>query len=255
MWSRFVYLLLLGLSLCCVLSAQMKLTIQPSEVPDVSLAQYSPSAHPAFGGFLDDNQVAPSKGAALVVTNSTNRTIVGISVIWDYADASGKLSHRAVKSDSFLTNDKRPVLQPGGQLLLTPTTMITDVAAKSGSYSTLVSGQSQQNDLVNTSSSITGHLDLVIFEDGEIVGRDQRNYIDELKSRKKAAETLLRELREANGHEAAVAVLAKEGSLRPQNAEEAWRLRYARRLRGAPDIERAIQALSQLLELPQFYRK
>lgn len=62
---------------------------------------------------------------------------------------------------------------------------------------TAASGVEQQSALVNSSKTVNAQIDLVIFEDGELIGADQRHYVAEIQARKAAADSLVQEVRAA----------------------------------------------------------
>lgn len=233
------------------------LTITPSTIRDVSIAAYDEGTHPAFTQFLSNPGVAATKSAAVVITNSSTRVIVGLSVVWDYTDADGKQAHRALKSDSFSLSARRPVLIPGSKLLVTPSTMIPDTLANASSYMAVASSVEQQSALVNSSTTVSAQIDLVIFEDGEVIGADQRHFVAEIQARKAAADSLVHEVRAAPNQTAAMDVLSQTTSTRPQMEDLVglWKWRYARRLKEAHNLENALRDLSLLPVLPSFYRK
>lgn len=208
--------------------AQMipKLSTLASPSEEVKFSVYNETESPEFRSVINNPAVSPTQPAAVVITNTSKKTIVTISVIWDYTDANGRVTHRSLRSDSFSNPARRPVLKPGSKLFVTPATMIPDTLV-SQSYMAPTTGAQQQTNAISASQTIVAQLDLVIFEDGETIGPDQRHYIDEMKARKLAADTLVQAAIHAPEHQQLVNMLSEAASVQPTLGDftAIWRTR------------------------------
>ncbi len=104
-------------------------------------------------------------------------------------------------------------------------------------------------------SAVTARLDVVIFEDGLVVGPDELGTVDAIRTRKAAVEYVLGvvENAEANGQDPTVAIRAL-AQRRPASQQEPDGVALlAKSLLSAPSFSKLVEQW-RALELPNFHR-
>lgn len=237
--------------------AVSKLAVMPSAIPNVTLTQFDEITFPKLSKVFESADGAGMRPAAAVVLNSSDRTILAISVVWVYTDSAGRQTYRSLRSDSFSSPAKRPVAMPHSKLLVTPSMILPESLVDRAFLATTVSSQ-REAAAIAASSAIAVELDLVIFDDGEVDGPDRRHYIAELQARKLAASSVVQDVRSALAKgESSSDVISLLCSAHPEigNYFEIWKLRFAQRLLRSHNLQLELNNLEQLPMLPNLHRK
>ena len=179
-----------------VASAQripMKVQLPTSPTTEVAVKSILPEDFPA----IDKTAFANVHPASFVLKNLSNRAIVAIAVEWSYTAQDGHEGRGFAKSNSLSTNTGA-VVQPYETLFVGPKVFLPESLAFAphiGSPFEAVDGRSAH--WAATASQITAKIDVVIFEDGELVGPDQSQLGVEIQSQKMAADQIASRVRYA----------------------------------------------------------
>jgi len=179
-----------------VASAQripMKVQLPTSPTTEVAVKSILPEDFPA----IDKTAFANVHPASFVLKNLSNRAIVAIAVEWSYTAQDGHEGRGFAKSNSLSTNTGA-VVQPYERLFVGPKVFLPESLAFAphiGSPFEALDGRSAH--WAATASQITAKIDVVIFEDGELVGPDQSQLGVEIQSQKMAADQIASKVRYA----------------------------------------------------------
>lgn len=232
----------------------------PSPTPDIIVSSANRDTLPSFA----DSTIAKFHPASFVITNRSDRSVVGLVVRWAYTDRDGHQRVHKYSSDGFLIPTARIVLSPGKRLLVAPGASLPESLALSphvGSTVDALDGRAVPS--MQDASEITVQIDCVIFDDGEVVGPNQSNYDIEIQNRKIAAEQLAKQVRNAQamGREPISAArqiieAARERTEPPNQSDtlSLWNIRFAEKLLRSPMPEAQLKALENMPALPKFYR-
>ncbi len=209
---------------------------------------------------LDAAVIADLHPAMFILSNLSDKAIVGLAVKWVYTDQTGNVGRYIHRSDSFAMIKSVAVVPPHERLLIVPRAFLPEsllFAAHTGpSLGAL--GRSAEPGLA-TVSEISATIDTVIFEDGELVGPNESHYDTEIQSRTIAAEQLASQVREAQARGEDPKPLLQE-ILKAQTFSETdfvaqWTLQYAHRLLEAPIFDVQLSDLENPPMPPKFFRK
>jgi hypothetical protein len=189
--SRTLLVLLIS---AVVLGAQVvpKLEIGKSPSSAVVIAPFDPSVFPVFKDVFDP-RIASLRAAALVVTNESNKAIIGISITWTLTDLAGRKSAYSNRTHSFLVPSSRPLALPHGHLLVAPETFVSEdvlLHPQGGVIGLMASDRTVAR--FSDVSAIRAEVDSIIFQDGEVVGPDQLGLVEAIQNRRDAAEKIVR---------------------------------------------------------------
>ncbi len=243
-----------------VAMTQVTTPISPTALVDVSpiVPGQSPAAVVAF--FTPE--LSPLMPASFLLTNKTDRSIVGILVFWVTIDDAGqKIAHRYA-CDSFLDTRTLPVLGPRSTMLVAPQIWIALEQLPRYRKTPAFSANDQRLRRVaqkfRNAASVSVRIDSIIFSDGEVVGPDNWRFADEISSRTIAASKILQAVRTAtaNGQPAssALAAVAHQPVIRGEHLAT-WERRFARQLLKAPDVSQTLRSLENLPPVPAFFRR
>jgi len=100
-------------------------------------------------------------------------------------------------------------------------------------------------------------IDVIIFDDGLVVGPNTTHFDTELENRKLAATVVAKQIRNAQARgEDPKDTLERIASSMPMRDDTlaTWTVRYAKILAHCPKLERQLQALEKLPEPPAFHK-
>ena len=252
--------------LVCVVTVQQgvcavpKLTIKASPTSDVRLVAFDENTFPAFKSAFPDMRAVGTKPAALVLINLSNRKLFAISVVWTYVDERGRQSSHSLKSSSFFSVPQRAVALGQSKLLITPSFMLPESLSGAPYLGGSVNAQ-QQAERIARSADILAEVDLIIFEDGEIVGPDQLHYVSDIEGFRAAESSLVEQIRGVSGQDAVTALLAQLASSQPliDDYVGMWKTRIAKRLLRSRNMLAEVDGLERTLQhmppLPTFRRR
>jgi hypothetical protein len=208
---------------------------------------------------LDGAKVQKFHPNAFVLTNQSNKAIVAIMVQWTYVDSTGHPRVSNTYSDSFMQPKYTAYLPARARLLVAPGAFLPESLAQSahiGAQLDDLDGRRERD--IASASEIAAHIDLIIFEDGELVGPNQTRYEVMIQDRKLAATQIAMQLRNtlANGDDPKVTIGHILESVPAQSDYVGtWTHTYAKMIRRAPSVEKQLEALETLPEPPKFYRR
>jgi hypothetical protein len=144
---------------------------------------------------IDKTALAKVHPASFVLTNLSNRAIVALVVEWSYTAQDGHEGRGFVKTSSLSTNTGA-VVHPHTRLFVGPKVFLPESLAFAphiGSAFEDLDGRLAH--WAATASPITAKIDVIVFEDGELVGPDQSQFEAEIESRKMAADQIASKVR------------------------------------------------------------
>jgi hypothetical protein len=175
-----------------------KIHFADSPMPGVSFAAFNAAQFPVFNPiFIRSTEHARVQSASFVVSNQTDRAIIGIALLWKITDASGGWSPYTLRTHSFLSTTPLPVVLPKGVLLVTPGSFFPEAAMlQSGG----IIGSAPSEKIINQFNGATDiniQVDCIIFADGEVVGPDQLHLPADIQARKAGADAIVKEVHAA----------------------------------------------------------
>ncbi len=207
---------------------------------------------------------------ALKLTNGTESTIAAVALRWTMTTNEGPrvLIHRllslfrGVAAGGVSASWER--LDLGGARLVGDVASGMSKGIRRGEcvvvtpgmyYSENQGGGGSSSSVLFVSSAATARLDVVIFEDGLVVGPDELGTVDAIRTRKAAVEYVLGVVKnaEANGQDPTVAIRAL-AQRRPASQQEPDGVALlAESLLSAPSFSKLVEQW-RALELPNFHR-
>jgi hypothetical protein len=222
------------------------------------------------------------KPYSLLLTNVSGKAIVAVNIRW-MAISAGEIGFYDSSIDSILPGmpggagslmrlklpgQKQSTQTPvpigasnamaqgaqvaanGERMLVAPGLFVRESARRS-------SGGSGMPETIKTAETVSAILDVVILEDGEVLGPDASHTVDSLRTRKASINAVLQAVRaaEQNGQDGVEALRQLANPPRgPENGKESVQLRtFVRSLMTSPDWEERLEKLSAI-HLPNFYR-
>ena len=229
-------------------------TVPVSPSPLVTVTAATPDKLPG----LDPDIVGQFHPNTFLLTNESNRNIIGLMIRWTYTSAQGLASTNSVSTDS-LDRANAALLAPNATLIVAPNAFLPVAYATLPHTGPMLADLNSQGDPAMVgATNIQASIDLIIWQDGEIVGPNQTNFDEELHNRKLAAAALASQVRStiANGGDPKVLV-QQIAAIKPQKHDTfAYHTHiFARLVLNAPDVTTIVQWLEALPEPPKFFRK
>jgi hypothetical protein len=194
--NRCLLAFIVALTSVIVASAQsipMKVQLPASPTTEVAVKTILPEDFPT----IDKTAFATVHPASFVLTNLSNRGIIAITIEWSYTTQDGRQGQGFSKSSGLYTITG-PVVQPHTRLFVGPKVFLPESLAFAphvGSPFEALDGRSAH--WAAAASQITAKIDVILFEDGELVGPDQSQFEVEIQSQKMAADQIASKVRYA----------------------------------------------------------
>lgn len=262
----------------------LRVNVVPSPTPAVALRRYEKALFPVFDQLFETPSPSspirylaldPQEASfALILENQSEKPISAWSFHWQMTDATGKQRSHTMFSDSYEAAIFRPVADTGSRHLISPSRSVSETilnhVIEGGAF---IGGSSfTTNRTLSEIDEVTFEIHLIVFDDGEIAGRDPNCYYIELQSRKRAAEFVARQIRIAReeGRDVTPVLnalveapsLGGVGSPRGDSLFDSVRhyardyLRHMNRKIGDTDMgEARLRHLESRPTLPKFYRR
>ena len=218
-------------------------------------------------GVLTDDELQRIQQLLYVLTNRSNKAISAMAVLWSDSLPSGRFGKGSNIVDRFSQVIGQHFLLPGGQALIGPGILhsLNETAPRTGRLNLA---------RIEKADQITLSLDLLIFEDGLVIGPDSAGMVSSVENRKVAIRTVLNEVRSTLAQRGDVNTVLERLMVRPPRALQApdpghfygvagqdetvagWVPRIARQLAlllRSSDLDTAISRLET--PIPSFYRK
>jgi hypothetical protein len=235
-----------------------KLHIGNSPSTGVMLTPFSPSEFPVFKDVFD-RKSAGLEPASFVVSNETDRAIIGIGVRWTLTDSAGRESSYSNRTHSFLMPSGRPLALPHGRLLAGPETFVSaDVLQNPNGGVIGLIPNDQTVARFDNASEIRVVVGSIIFQDGEVVGPDQLGLVDVIRNRREAVVEVIKQVEDAlaKGKDPA-GVLRQIVSTPIRRSDRVAKLEFnfANELLRARHFDSHLQYLRGIPAPPLFFRK
>ncbi len=226
-----------------------------SPTPLVSVAAASPTTLPQ----LDPAIIRTFHPNNFLLANKSDKAIVGLMTVWTFTDANGFPRTGQIHTDSFM-QPHSPVLLPAHQtLIIAPGAFLPEALAQSAhTGATLSSLDGRLSPAIIGATNIKVQIDLIIFEDGEMVGPNETRFDTQIQNRRIAATQLAKQLRNAiAGGDDPKTILNDILETKPSQSDTVavWTLVYARMLLKTRVLDKQLGALETLPDPPKFYRK
>jgi len=251
MFSRWCAVAIL-LFACDVAEAQSvpRVSVTPFAEAGITLEDYSPEKSPLLASFIENNpDLTLLRPLAALVTNSSAKKVVGLTLRWSWRDSEGQTHIRDYKTDSlFLVNT--PVAQPNSRILVTPGYLWAESYVEFGSMTGGMQNLRRDVGIFDRSSEVVVHLDTVIFDDGLVIGPDVSRTLADIRARKAVSDSIsLAVVQMVDGGGDPTNLLREYANTRGENdLVNRWYVRLSGLILRAPD--RRAQA-EQLLNTPQ----
>jgi hypothetical protein len=252
--SRCCFAFVAVLTFVIVASAQnipMKVQHPTSPTTELEVKAMLPEDFPA----IDKTAFAKVHPASFVLTNLSNRAIVALVVEWSYTAQDGHEGRGFVKSSA--------TVQPNTRLFVGPKVFLPEALAFAphiGSPFEALDGRSGH--WAATASQITATIDVVVFEDGELVGPDQSQFEVEMQSQKMAADQIASKVRRAQAQGQDPTPMLKQIAEAPMESTTdfigLWSGLYAHQLlsaRGSSRVDARLTAMEKTPTPLKIFRK
>jgi hypothetical protein len=228
----------------------MKIQHPTSPTTDVDVKSILPEDFPA----IDKMAIAKVHPAGFVLTNLSNRAIVALVVEWSCTTQDGQERRGFVKTSSLSTNTGA-VVHPHARLFVGPNVFLPESLAFAphiGPPFEALDGRATR--WAANASQITAKIDVVIFEDGELVGPDQSQYEVEIQSQKTAADLISSKVRDAQSQGQDPTLMLRQIAEAPMASTAdslgLWSGLYARQLLSARDSSNFDARLTSIEKTP-----
>jgi hypothetical protein len=169
-----------------------KLVLGASPTPEITLAQFAGADVPGFSRVLE---MSPSlrdlQSIGFILSNQSERPIIGIGVQWTIVDSVGQKRTLAYKSHSFIAPDFAPLAAPHQRLLVMPNMFIQEPVLRNTGLIVFSPGR-RTAILFGAASEVHIEIDSIIFGDGEVIGPNALRLPAEIQARKDAADMIVR---------------------------------------------------------------
>jgi len=225
-----------------ILSAQPKITIAPSPNPRVTIVSIEASGSAPAAAFLSGT-FPNLQQASFFLDNQSGRSIMAI-VVLGVASGPGLGKPRTTRMmlEGFQNALLQPVLTPGSRLLVVPPSdLILEKYISRRLDIASASGKPPFQSAVNwfgTASEVSISIDSIVFASGEVDGPDTEHFMQELTSRKQAADSVVAAI--GAGDSAALSAMEEQPIQAGDNHLSEWESRFARHYLSSKDP--AVQA-------------
>jgi hypothetical protein len=249
----------------------------------VFLSYMNATAADSFAEMFEIPSYQDYKPYALLLTNASGQSIVSVTIRWTGTSAEKSIIHDSSSgsllngapgggssmatlgsasrqaqvqlSGSYSSADGPVVLAAGERMLVAPGLLVTESRAKQRGRA---GGSASMPSTLRSAENISATLDVVVLEDGTVLGPDASHTVDGLLSRKAAIDFVVRAVRaaEQNGMDGveALRILANTQPARGQGPEVRQQSSIARMLMMSRQWQEQL-AKMEALQLPRFHRK
>jgi hypothetical protein len=236
----------------------MELHVVRGESPHSSVAIRNVSLEEV--GVILRGKLAPLARASFWLENNSNRGIVGIATTWAVTGKDGSTHMKRFTADSFLLDNRRPVLEAHHRMLVGPRMWVPQELIEryaASPYFARVQNANLERILeeFTRAAAVRVEIDSVIFADGEVVGSNRTRFDSEITRRKAASETVLAALDAAGpdwvAQKSALLRIISE-RIAPSENSVVWQHRFAQQLLQARDVSGVADYLRHLPDPPVF---
>jgi hypothetical protein len=242
----------------CGAQEMPKLHLRESPSPEVVFVPFSESQFPAFATLFANKRTAGLQRAAFVLSNQSDRAIIGIAARWTVLGQDGSTVHFKASSHMYLSVPPSPLAPPSGRMLIAPETFAPESLFASGGGIIGIAPDPAIASKLTGGSQIYAEVDCIIFGDGEVVGLDRSRLVAEIQDQKGAIDVVLNRVHAAQANGENVSDVLSQLATSPVSAHDSVGRRTAR-LAGELFQTRHREASLSLIEaIPapvNFYRK
>jgi hypothetical protein len=168
--------------------AMPELEVQFPQATEILVEPFDPHIHILPDGVLTDDELQRIQQLLYVLTNRSDKAISAMAVLWSDTLPSGRFGKGSNIVDRFSQAIGQHFLLPGGQALMGPGILhsLNDTDPRTGRLNLA---------RIEKADQITLSLDLLIFEDGLVIGPDSAGMVSSVENRKIAIRTVLNEVR------------------------------------------------------------
>src|SRR4051812_1362111 len=174
----------------------MDFTFSLSAVPEVLLTKFDPVRFPKFAALFDPDAfegrlkmftLRPDWASwSLVLENSSDRDITALRYQWKFTSADGQMRTSRTSSDSYFVA-YQPILKAHDRMLISykasyAESVLDHVLSGGGCIGGGISGGGR--DPSEDALAVNFEIDMLLFADGEIAGKDEGKFAAELVYRK-----------------------------------------------------------------------
>jgi hypothetical protein len=153
---------------------------------------------PAIDGPLRFLALSPEEaGRAVVMENHAGKDVTALVDCWTMTSEDGKTRTRTTSSDSYMVDVYHPVLRAGDRKLIMLSTSLDESLIEHVLRGGGCMGVGTRRKPLIGVTSLRLDIDMLLFADGEITGRDSGKFARELRFRKPAAEFVAKQVRRA----------------------------------------------------------
>jgi hypothetical protein len=242
-------------SLSLLSQSSVPLTITGLGSREVHLALYDPTAHQAFVEFFADRDWAKLQSLAVVLTNSSPRAIIGLTVRWTVTEQSGDVHTHDYRTDGLFLR-RTAVVPAGRQAIITPSIVLPSTLVGGGYVGPSPDGVDSDLEKFSQAAAINVSVDALIFEDGLVLGPDHTSTVASIEARKAAADSIVLAVRQAKEHgEDVPELLSRLAAAQSDQSDFTgiWSARIVGLFRGVQDVEPLLAKLAGLPK-PNFHR-
>jgi hypothetical protein len=246
-----------GIGATCKAQGMPKLNLKESPSTEVVFVPFSESQFPDFAHVFAHAR-AGLQPAAFVISNQSDRAVIGIAARWTVVAQDGSRAHYWSRTHMYLSNPPSPLAPADARLLVAPDTFVPESLVMSGRGMIGLAPDPEIVSKITAASQIYAEVDCIIFGDGEVVGLDQSQLAAEIQDRKAAIDVVLKQVHaaQANGENLLDALSQFAASARPANDSAGRRAaQFARELAGTKHREAFLSYLEGIPAPVNFYRK
>ncbi len=202
---------------------------------------------------------------SLVVHNTSSRDVTILAFRWTFPEPPGRTCASRHASSSYGVNVFRPMIAAGEKILMSPLSECVQESllahVKAGGGTVGASFRSSRDQELPEEGVIGFVLDLVGFSDGEIAGPDPDRFAAKVQGRKRAAEYVARQIRQAENENRDPRPVLQALIELPHNRDDHF-LAAVRSFAVSymiptdfPSPEQRLHNMENLLGPPRFFRK
>jgi hypothetical protein len=241
----------------CGAQVMARLNLKESPSREVVLVPFSESQFPVFARVFTRYR-AGLEGASFVLSNQSDRAVIGVAVRWTVIAQDGSSVHFGSSTHMYLSVPAFPLAPPGGRLLVAPETFVPESVVAAGGGMVGSAPDPETVSKFTAASQIYAEVGCIIFGDGEVVGLDRTLLVAQIQDRKTAVDVVLNRVHAAQAHgenlsDVLSQLVTSERS--PHDFVGTYTAQLARQLLGTQHREASLSSLEGIPVPVNFYRK
>lgn len=260
----------IGVSVLCSLLWLLTIPVSegqsmPTVIVDESLSSYIDiipvdSAHIAQLPATIAAVVGTLPAGSVIVKNKTSKAVTTLVTIWTYIDKSGNRHQHKFACDGYHLAPVQTIIGALESALVSPSQCTSEPLFPKLKDGSLLSGgftyPDEQSDPATTADTIGVTVDAVIYNNGEIAGRDTIRYYRDIQERFAEIAALLASVDAAQTAGSTLSDAVENIRISNQDKSDPilkaqWN--WARRLQSSPNMEGTVAYLRKFAAPPPFY--